>query len=38
MEPEKTKEFPLKDETYKVLGACFEVYREKYLSPQRLNV
>lgn len=29
MESEKNRDFPLKDETYKVLGACFEVYREK---------
>jgi GxxExxY protein len=29
MEMDRTKDFPLKDETYRVLGACFEVYKEK---------
>jgi hypothetical protein len=24
-----TDEFPLKDETYRILGACFEVYNNQ---------
>lgn len=29
MEADRHNDFPLKDETYRLIGACFEVYKEK---------